>query len=189
MGGEDSNENLIALTAEEHYVIHQLLVKIYPNNHKLIHAANMMGGTRPNNKSYGWIRRKQAKASSVIHKGKTVSKETRKRMSEAHKGKKSHNFGKTHSKETLKKMSEVKKGENNPNYGRTHSKETLKKMSESLKGQNHPNFKPLSQADKDLIMQFPDWKDKNPKTIYNRLKKQNVIIGKSRIKRLQDSYQ
>ena len=51
MDGSDDSENLVDLTAEEHYVAHQLLVKMHPDNHSLIYAANMMGGTRKNNKS------------------------------------------------------------------------------------------------------------------------------------------
>lgn len=57
LGGSDSPSNLVDLTPEEHYVAHQLLVKIYPNNSKLYHAANMMVANRATNKSYGWIRR------------------------------------------------------------------------------------------------------------------------------------
>lgn len=30
LGGDDVQENLVYLTPEEHYVAHQLLVKIYP---------------------------------------------------------------------------------------------------------------------------------------------------------------
>lgn len=58
MGGSDDAENLATLTPEEHYVAHQLLVKIYPGNHKLICAAQMMIPNRPSNKLYGWLRRK-----------------------------------------------------------------------------------------------------------------------------------
>ena len=42
MGGSNRIGNLVELTPEEHYVAHQLLVKIYPNNHKLIYSAAMM---------------------------------------------------------------------------------------------------------------------------------------------------
>lgn len=58
MGGTDDKENLVELTPEEHYVAHQLLVKIYPENKILIHAAVMMIPNRPSNKLYGWLRRK-----------------------------------------------------------------------------------------------------------------------------------
>ena len=64
LDGKNNSENLVALTPEEHYVAHQLLVKIYPGNYKLVHAAHMMTvdshGTRINNKLYGWIKRKLA---------------------------------------------------------------------------------------------------------------------------------
>tara|TARA_R110000868_G_scaffold67776_1_gene200837 strand:+ start:134 stop:805 length:672 start_codon:yes stop_codon:yes gene_type:complete len=57
LGGSDSPSNLVNLTPEEHYVAHQLLVKLHPTNSKLYHAANMMVANRTTNKSYGWIRR------------------------------------------------------------------------------------------------------------------------------------
>lgn len=55
------------------------------------------------------------------------SEETRRKMSEAHKGK-------THSEETKLKISEA-------NKGRKHSPETKKKMSILSKGKNNPNNK------------------------------------------------
>lgn len=58
MGGDDSMENLVNLTPEEHYVAHQLLVKIYPDKDKLVYAAVMMRPNRPSNKLYGWIKRR-----------------------------------------------------------------------------------------------------------------------------------
>jgi len=58
MGGSDDKENLVDLTPEEHYLAHQLLVKIYPDNLKLVKAAVMMIPSRPNNKMYGWLRRR-----------------------------------------------------------------------------------------------------------------------------------
>ena len=67
MGGSDSTENIVHLTPEEHYVAHQLLVKIHPTNQSLIYAANMMcsandthrqDGQGRNNKLYGWLKRR-----------------------------------------------------------------------------------------------------------------------------------
>lgn len=46
LGGEDSNENIVRLTAREHYICHYLLTKIYKSDtikyHKLINAFLMM---------------------------------------------------------------------------------------------------------------------------------------------------
>lgn len=68
------------------------------------------------------------------NKGKHLSAETRKKMSEALKGKKCYIFGKHLSEETRKKISESQNGENNYWFGKHHSAETRKKMSESKKG-------------------------------------------------------
>jgi len=66
LGGTDNSENLVYLTPEEHYVAHQLLVKMYPNHTGLLFAAMQMTGHsstrgRSNNKIYGWLRRRLQK--------------------------------------------------------------------------------------------------------------------------------
>jgi hypothetical protein len=62
MGGGDEPDNLVDLTPEEHYVAHQLLVKIHPNVSALVYAANMMtvaaGNQLRSNKRYGWLKRR-----------------------------------------------------------------------------------------------------------------------------------
>ena len=70
LGGSNDKTNLVKLTPEEHYVAHQLLVKIYPGNHALAKAAAMMIPNRPSNKMYGWIRRRFAIAKSIEQSGK-----------------------------------------------------------------------------------------------------------------------
>jgi len=69
MGGLDISVNLAKLTPEEHYVAHQLLVKIYPGDYKLAKAAMMMVANRPSNKVYGWLRKKHAIAMSELQTG------------------------------------------------------------------------------------------------------------------------
>jgi predicted HTH domain antitoxin len=69
LGGSNSAENLVDLTPEEHYLAHQLLVKIYNNNHALVKAAAMMICNRPSNKLYGWLRRKHSLAMSNCQAG------------------------------------------------------------------------------------------------------------------------
>lgn len=65
LGGSDLPDNLVRLTAEEHYVAHQLLTKIYPLHHGLANAALKMCQGRPNNKLYGWVRKRFAANRSV----------------------------------------------------------------------------------------------------------------------------
>jgi len=69
IGGSDDPDNLVRLTPEEHYVAHQLLTRIYPDEPKLIYAAALMGLTRPSNKIYGWLKRRKAKAFSDYMSG------------------------------------------------------------------------------------------------------------------------
>jgi hypothetical protein len=61
IGGTYDNENVVWLTAEEHFVAHQLLYKIYKLP-KLLYAINMMTihntENRVNNKKYSWLRKK-----------------------------------------------------------------------------------------------------------------------------------
>jgi len=59
MGGTDEKDNIVCLTPEEHFVAHQLLVKMYPDNNSLVYAAQMMTvGKNRSNKLYGWLKRK-----------------------------------------------------------------------------------------------------------------------------------
>ena len=87
------------------------------------------------------------------------SEESRRKMSEAHKGENHHMYGKTASEETRKKMSESKKGKtlseesrrkmSDARKGKTHTEETRRKISEANKDKNHPNYgKTLSEETK-----------------------------------------
>ena len=69
LGGSDLNDNLVELTPEEHYLAHQLLTRIYPNNRKLVYAAAMMVSNRPTNKMYGWLKRRLSSSKSIEQSG------------------------------------------------------------------------------------------------------------------------
>lgn len=62
IGGSNNPDNLVKLTPEEHYVAHQLLIKIYPNVDALVYAAKRMTSQsnilQRRNKLYGWLRKK-----------------------------------------------------------------------------------------------------------------------------------
>lgn len=88
MNGDNSLENLVDLTPEEHYLAHQLLIKIYPSEYGLIKAAVMMcmnlNGNRPKNKLYGWLRRKHSESTSGennVHFGKPRPDEVKRKIS------------------------------------------------------------------------------------------------------------
>ncbi len=74
MGGNNNENNIVKLTPEEHYIAHQLLVKMFPTNPGLILAATMMAvsskyNDRINNRLYGWLRRKHAEVMRINQTG------------------------------------------------------------------------------------------------------------------------
>jgi len=163
MGGSNDKENLVELTPEEHYISHQLLVKIHPENQLLAHAAFMMGSTRSNNKLYGWLKRKVANQL----RGKPLSKETRQKLSIAQKNRDpstryqlpNPKVGSKLSKETRAKQSRAAKGK--PKSEETKRKmklawelrrakgvsaETKQKMSEAAKLRKHSDATKLKMS-------------------------------------------
>jgi len=77
MGGTDDKSNIAILTGREHFVAHQLLVKIYPRHHKLIYGLNSMMrssfGQVRNAKHYDWIKRYYSKVHSEKMKGREIT--------------------------------------------------------------------------------------------------------------------
>jgi len=50
MGGSDNKSNLVDLTAKEHFIVHKLLVELFPNEYGLIHAYYLfVNGTNNSN--------------------------------------------------------------------------------------------------------------------------------------------
>lgn len=98
LGGSNEANNIVELTQEEHFLAHQLLVKIFQKEKKLVYAAMAMtignrSMGRATNKMYGWLKRKFSEnhpskdeivmAKILAHKG-TVARN--KRNSERLKG-------------------------------------------------------------------------------------------------------
>lgn len=53
LGGDDSKENLVRLTFREHFICHQLLCKMHPDNEKLVYAfSSMIRVSRKNPKRF-----------------------------------------------------------------------------------------------------------------------------------------
>ena len=133
-GGDDSDDNLVNLTAREHYVAHLLLAKIYNDwkmwcaIHRIIHGHNN-NYTRITSRLYSTIRVQQSRKISEALKGRTFSEETRRKLSEAKKGKPPPTKGRHPSEDTKRKISEALKGKRRKPF----SEETKRKMSEAKK--------------------------------------------------------
>lgn len=145
--------NCIYLYAREHFIAHKLLAEENPDNFILVSAVWRMinGGNNQyydnpicTPEEYERVRIEWNEFNKTRHH----TQESRKKISNALKGKNHPFYGKHHSKETCKKISEMAKarvGELNSFYGKHHSKETKAKMSKSKKQQyqrgNHPRSK------------------------------------------------
>lgn len=161
MGGSDDSSNIVALTPEEHFVAHKLLVKIYPQESKLVYAANKMCHGRINNRMYGWLRR----AYSETVSNRIVSADTRKKFSQLYKGEGNPMYGKpspcgmkgksqsqntrdkisqsnilawSQDKNRKRELSKRMTGENSPLFGKSPSIETRKKLSAARTGYLNP---------------------------------------------------
>ena len=101
-------------TKEEMFFLEKYFIAYYQTNKNEFGYNNSIGGE---------------KSSEGCHR----SEETKRKMSEANKGRISNRKGKHHSEESKKKISESQKG-NQYHKGKPHSEETKKKISEVKKG-------------------------------------------------------
>lgn len=137
---------IVVLEPREHYIAHQLLVKMYPKNKKLVYALQMMTWDAPNNnrsknRNYDWIKKQISKArlgcvkpsGSGRKKGSTQTDEVKKRLSIIKTGTK-------HTDETKLKISIA--GKNRP----PQSEETIAKRVQSNAGFKHTEETKLKQS-------------------------------------------
>lgn len=163
LGGSNSEDNLVALTAREHFICHWLLTKMVLGEakQKMVLALSFMQGrnksqTKYTNKItarvYARIRQEVANICKANNQKRVVTEETKQKISDSLKGKARSNetkqkistahLGKTRSTEHRKSISTAKIGtkrseETKQNMRKKHkplSEETKRKMSESKKG-------------------------------------------------------
>lgn len=183
MSGTDDKENLVLLTAKEHFIVHILLPKMCVSTkhiQQMINALNYMNCKCPNHdqryfnsKLYEHYKKKiiypeerrQKQKGLVVCKNKTTGEFFRVTKEEFRTNPDlvGVNYGRKPSKEWCENHSKNMLGENNPFYGKTHSKDTIekigKKVSKSLKGR--PKTK--------------EWKEKiKQSNIENRKKKKSL---------------
>jgi hypothetical protein len=156
IGGSDHRENIVSLTAREHFVCHLLLTKMTTGKVKqaMCWAVGKFAQVNKNQQRNftSWEYQKIRENISFARTGKKHSDKSRKKMSEKAKGRTPWNKGKTgvqqHSAESNKKRSETltgrirteefcqkvsngKKGHTAGMTGKKHSEETLQKMRDS----------------------------------------------------------
>jgi hypothetical protein len=159
MGGADEKDNLVHLTAKEHFICHRLLCEMYPGNIKLIHAFWRMCTIKNNRKRVYKI---SANTYNAIRTKKSLL------QSEMVSGERNPMFGKSHSDSTKELMRRPKTDEQRRfqsesmklnyqigelvphNKGQkgcfVHSAETRRKMSISRKGKEKSEEWKLKQS-------------------------------------------
>ena len=140
LGGTDTEDNLVKLYPEEHYLAHLILCKLNLGNQKLLYAAinmttgSMINNGRRSNKAYGWLRRQYAESMSGDNnpnrKNPKIQKEAAKKR-----------IGQKRTEETKQKMSLAQRG-------RIFCEETKNKMAEAAK--NRP---PISEETRKKLKQ------------------------------------
>ena len=147
MNGTDNEENLVLLTAREHYVMHKLLVYIYPRVAGLASAVFFLTHTgNQNNRrkisSRDYENAKKLIDDNIIEIGKKISKGKKgKKFTEKQwesfdiNGERNPMFGKRHSPESKQKIRDNLdvKGEKNGMFGRHHTEEAKNNMSKGKK--------------------------------------------------------
>ena len=128
LGGSDSKENLILLTAKEHFVSHKLLVELYPNNKKVFYGWFMISTIKKgkmegrnihiSSKDYERLRESHSKYASKLRKGIPLSKETKIKIGKA-------SEGRVCSEETRQKLRIA-------NTGKIRTEETKQKLRDRI---------------------------------------------------------
>lgn len=141
LGGEDNEDNLVKLTAREHFVCHWLLTKIYTGEArgKMINAMYMMRAESPHQKRYESkitsriyesLREEYSQYISNLNTGRIQPPEEKAKQLAAQVGRKRAPF----SEEWKAKLSIAKSGKNNNRYGVEVSEETRAKQREKAIG-------------------------------------------------------
>jgi hypothetical protein len=141
LGGTNDADNLVCLTAREHFVCHWLLTKIYTGEarYKMINAMYIMRAEGPYQKRYeskitsrvyNTLREEYSKYISNLNKGRVQPLEENIKQKAAQTGRKRAPF----SDEWREKMSKSKQGENNNRYGAVVLESTRQKIGDKIRG-------------------------------------------------------
>lgn len=130
VGGPNTKDNIIRLSWLTHYYAHKLLAEENPDNKNIQNEFKRMGTIEQ------YLKKCYSLWKQRTFEGKTHTEESKKKMSEANKGKVGELngfYGKQHSEESRQKMSESHKGYH-------HTEEWKKRHSEDVTGEKNGMF-------------------------------------------------
>lgn len=154
IGGGDEKENLVQLTAREHYVAHRLLTRFTSGSTKAkMESAYRfmfwrMSGKRTS-REVARVRQENADATRKRMTGRVVAEETRIKIGNANRGKVvtaetrakivAANVGRKHRPESKELISQASRGEGNGMFGRLHTQAAKDAVSKANKGRPAAN--------------------------------------------------
>jgi 5-methylcytosine-specific restriction endonuclease McrA len=109
LGGTDDVSNLVDLTFKEHYIVHILLTKMYPESKELLHAAWMMSNrlSAINGRTYSIMRQRYVDLLKSKHQENPEYYKTMAYMNKGVKKSSTENYKKPKSLETRTRMAEA----------------------------------------------------------------------------------
>ena len=147
LGGSDDIDNLVELTAREHFICHWLLIKMTTgeDHYKMLNALRMMRAEKPGQQRY------ETAITSRVYE--SIKQEYAQLQSVLRSGKGNGFYGKTHTEEAKKRISEANKGRVQPpeekakqvaaitgRKRKPFSEEWRAKMSESKRGEKNNRY-------------------------------------------------
>jgi hypothetical protein len=138
-GGLNSSENIVKLTAREHYLAHWLLSKIYPNCHKMLNAFSIMAG--------------QLSPKSTRNFTASQYERCKRAKSQATKLRFANGFNPMSSPESKKKVSDWMKA-NNPSTKNPHNIHTAKPIDVYFMDGTIKSYRYKLEAAKDLNISY-----------------------------------
>lgn len=129
LNGSDRDDNLVLLTTKEHYMVHRLLTRIYPDNRSILTAFHfMVHGQQGQSMNLGARVYEEARELFIkAQTGRKASIETKNKMSKSRKGKK-------HTKEAKEKMRKAASGRKITEQTRKILRESHKSLVPGNKG-------------------------------------------------------
>lgn len=182
LGGSDNKDNLVKLTAREHFICHILLTKFTTGQelHRMIYAAKMMSTAKRgyqlryfNSRLYESIKKQAALIQSEKMKGKQLSQEHREKISRGLRGRKN-------SEETIEKRRLSLRGQK-------RTPEQKQKMSQSQK--NRPVKEYTSEQKKIISQKISEAHKGKPKSDEHKSKISKSLTGRSSGHRTEETKQ
>lgn len=174
LGGPNRKENIVSLTAREHFICHMLLVKMTQGKEKVKMAYALRSMMRLENPYQG-----RHKISAKLYE--SLIKLTKPIIGQYLRGDQNPFYGKVHSKESKMKMKNKRALQEAPMLGKTHSDITKDLLREANKKQfSNPKQIEIRKVRSKQLWSDPEWRSKykgnTGKSFYNNGSQSKMFV-------------